>query len=96
LILGRKWRVLLTIWRDYSRIIIILTKSRMFQYNTTMKKLILLSAVLLFIIFSGCTQVVTAPIKLAGAVVGTTLDVAGAAGGAVVNTVTGGSDGKDD
>ena len=65
----------------------------MFQYNTTMKKLILLPTILLFV---GCTQVVTAPIKLAGAVVGTTLDVAGAAGGAVVNTVTGGSDDKDD
>ena len=43
-------------------------------------------------IFSGCTQIVTAPISLAGKAVSTTLDVAGAAGGAVVNTVTGGSD----
>ena len=56
-----------------------------------MKKLILLPILLLF---TGCTQVVTAPVKLAGAVVSTTFDVAGAAGGAVVNTVTGG--GSDD
>jgi len=48
------------------------------------------------LLFSGCTQVVTAPVKLAGAVVSTTFDVAGAAGGAVVNTVTGGSDDKDE
>ena len=66
----------------------------MFQYNIDMKKQILLLA-LLFLLF-GCTQVVTAPVKLAGAVVGTTLDVAGAAGGAVVNTVTGGGSDKDD
>ncbi len=58
-----------------------------------MKKPILLLTILLL---SGCTQVVTAPVKLAGAVVSTTFDVAGAAGGAVVNTVTGGSDDKDD
>ena len=42
-------------------------------------------------ILSGCTQIVTAPISLAGKAVSTTLDVAGSAGGAVVNTVTGGS-----
>ncbi len=66
----------------------------MFQYNTDMKKQILYLTLLF--LFSGCTQVITAPVKLAGAVVGTTLDVAGAAGGAVVNTVTGGSSDKDD
>jgi len=43
-------------------------------------------------ILGGCTQIVTAPISLAGSAVSTTLDVAGSAGGAVVNTVTGGSD----
>ncbi len=59
-----------------------------------MKKQILYLTLLF--LFSGCTQVITAPVKLAGAVVGTTLDVAGAAGGAVVNTVTGGSSDKDD
>jgi len=60
-----------------------------------MKKQILLLSITL-ILFGGCTQVVTAPVKLAGAVVSTTLDVAGSAGGAVVNTVTGGgSDGDE-
>jgi len=43
-------------------------------------------------ILSGCTQIVTAPISLAGSAVSTTLDVVGSAGGAVVNTVTGGDD----
>ncbi len=42
--------------------------------------------------FLGCTQIVTTPISLTGKAVSTTLDVAGSAGGAVVNTVTGGSD----
>ena len=46
-------------------------------------------------IFSGCTQIVTAPISIAGKAVTTTLDVAGAAGGAVVNTITGGSSSKE-
>ena len=45
-----------------------------------------------FFILNGCTQIVTAPISIAGSAVGATLDVAGAAGGAVVNTVTGGDD----
>ena len=53
-------------------------------------KFILILIISLFII-SGCTQIVTAPISLAGSAVSTTLDVAGSAGGAVVNTVTGGS-----
>ena len=57
-----------------------------------MKKIIIIPIIL---IFTGCTQVITAPISLAGAVVGTTLDVAGSAGGAVVNIVTGDSS-KDD
>jgi uncharacterized protein YceK len=51
----------------------------------------LLGIIALFLI-SGCTQIVTAPISLAGKAVSTTLDVAGSAGGAIVNTVTGGSD----
>ena len=55
-----------------------------------MKKLLLLIATIFM--FAGCTQIVTAPISLAGKAVSTTLDVAGSAGGAVVNTVTGGSD----
>jgi len=88
-------KALLSCW-DYSRIIIVLRISRFFQYNTAMKKQILLPMTVLFFLFTGCTQIVTAPVKLAGAVVSTTFDVAGAAGGAVVNTVTGGSSDKDD
>lgn len=57
-----------------------------------MKKLIIIPIIL---ILSGCTQIVTAPISVAGAVVGTTLDVAGSAAGAVVNTVTGGNSDKE-
>lgn len=41
---------------------------------------------------SGCTQIVTAPIKIAGAAVGATIDVAGSAAHAVV----GSDDEKDD
>jgi len=53
-------------------------------------KYLLLALIATFFI-NGCTQIVTAPVSLAGSAVSTTLDVAGAAGGAVVNTVTGGS-----
>jgi len=52
----------------------------------------LIVAIISLFIINGCTQIVTAPISLAGSAVSATLDVAGAAGGAVVNTVTGGSD----
>ena len=55
-----------------------------------MKKVIF--AILSIFLINGCTQIVTAPVSLAGKAVTTTLDVAGAAGGAVVNTVTGGDD----
>ena len=51
---------------------------------------------LMLLLLSGCTQIVTAPISLVGAVASTTLDVAGSAGGAVVNTVTGGNSDEDD
>ena len=54
-----------------------------------MKKFLLLTIAVLAI--NGCTQIVTAPVALVGKAATTTLDVAGAAGGAVVNTVTGGS-----
>jgi len=37
-------------------------------------------------ILSGCTQVVTAPIYVAGAVVSTTIDITGSAVGAVIDT----------
>ena len=49
-------------------------------------------AIIATFFISGCTQIVTAPVSLAGSAVSTTLDVAGSAGGAVVKTVTGGSD----
>lgn len=52
-----------------------------------MKKLTLYT-IMTLVFMSGCTQIVTAPIKIAGAAVGTTIDVAGSAVGAV----TGGSD----
>jgi uncharacterized protein YceK len=40
----------------------------------------------IIISLSGCTQVITAPIKIAGAAVGATLDVAGSAAHAVVGS----------
>ena len=46
---------------------------------------------MILVLLSGCTQVVTAPIKIAGAVVSTTIDVTGSAVGAVV-----GSDDEDE
>ena len=52
-----------------------------------MKKLTIYSIITL-VLMSGCTQIVTAPIKIAGAAVSTTVDVASSAVGAV----TGGSD----
>jgi len=36
-------------------------------------------------VFSGCTQIVTAPIYVAGAVVSTSIDVTGSAVGAVID-----------
>ena len=35
---------------------------------------------------SGCTQIVTVPVSIAGTVVGTTIDVTGAAVGAVISS----------
>jgi len=52
-----------------------------------MKKLTIYTIITL-VFMSGCTQIVTAPIKIAGAAVGATIDVAGSAVGAVA----GGSD----
>ncbi len=54
------------------------------------KSTILLFAFGLLILLGGCTQVVTAPIRVAGATASATLDVAGSAAGAVVHTVSGG------
>jgi uncharacterized protein YceK len=55
-----------------------------------MKKLTLYS-IMILILLSGCTQVVTAPIYVAGAAVSTTIDVTGSAVHAVV-----GSDDEDE
>ena len=62
--------------------------------NLKLKNLVLIVSTL--IIGTGCTTLVTAPIEVTGAVVSTTFNMVGAAGGAVVNTVTGGSSDKDD
>ena len=56
-----------------------------------MKREVLTYLALLFFI-SGCTQIVTAPIKVAGAVVGATVDVAGS----VVHATVGSDDKKHD
>jgi uncharacterized protein YceK len=47
------------------------------------KNSIILSIITL-VLLSGCTQIVTAPIKIAGAAVSATIDVASSAAGAVV------------
>lgn len=48
-----------------------------------MKKTILFT-LLTLLTMSGCTQIVTAPISIAGTVVSSTIDVAGSAVGAVI------------
>jgi uncharacterized protein YceK len=58
-----------------------------------LKKSILYS-VLVLVLLSGCTQVVTAPISVAGSVVGTTIDVAGSTVDAVTDSED--SDGEED
>ncbi len=50
-----------------------------------MKKLTIYS-IMVLVLLSGCTQVVTAPIKIAGAAVSTTIDVTSSAVGAVVGS----------
>lgn|GEM_PF-1112662 len=55
-----------------------------FGYNVAMKKIALITGIVLLFL-SGCTQVVTAPIYVAGAVVTTTIDVAGATADAVTD-----------
>jgi len=40
------------------------------------------------VLLSGCTQVVTAPISIAGSAVSATVDVAGSVAGAAVNVAT--------
>ena len=50
-----------------------------------MKKLTIVSMMILLLL-SGCTQIVTAPIAIAGSAVSATIDVAGSAVGAVVGS----------
>ena len=52
---------------------------------SSLKKLTLY-LIMILVLLSGCTQVVTAPIYVAGAVVSTTIDVTGSAVGAVVSS----------
>ena len=47
--------------------------------------------IIMLLFFSGCTQIVTAPIKIVGATAGAVIDVTGSAVGAVV-----GSDDKEE
>jgi phosphate/sulfate permease len=62
-----------------------------------MKQTILFYNLLIFgLFFAGCTQVVTAPVSLATTVVGTTVDVASAAGGAVYDVATSDDDEKEE
>jgi len=63
-------------------------------YFPWMKNLVILS--LVGCCFTGCTQVVTAPIAVTGAVAEAGIHMVGAAGGAVVDTVSGGSDNDED
>jgi uncharacterized protein YceK len=42
----------------------------------------------ILVLLSGCTQVVTAPISIAGSAVSATVDVAGSVAGAAVDVVT--------
>ncbi len=50
-----------------------------------------IASIMILVLLSGCTQVVTAPISIAGAAVSATIDVTGSAVGAVV-----GSDDEDE
>lgn len=53
------------------------TLDMFFGYNDAMKRITLILPIA-FLFLAGCTQVVTAPIYVAGAAVTTTIDVAGA------------------
>ncbi|WP_415407527.1 hypothetical protein ACLHDG_03085 [Sulfurovum sp. CS9] len=50
-----------------------------------------LYSIMILVLLSGCTQVVTAPISIAGSAVSATIDITGSAVGAVV-----GSDDEDE
>jgi len=66
-----------------------------FSYTSGMKLLTFITSITL-VLFTGCTQVVTAPISIAGAAVSATVDVAGSVAGAAVNVATSGSDDDED
>lgn len=51
-----------------------------------------LHSIIILVLLSGCTQVVTAPISIAGSVVGATIDVTGSA----INAVAGSDDEEDE
>jgi hypothetical protein len=51
-----------------------------------------LYSLIILLLFSGCTQVVTAPIEIAGSVASATIDVAGS----TVNAVSGSDEEKED
>jgi len=55
-------------------------------------KNIYIYTLLILVLLSGCTQVVTAPISIAGSAVSATVDVAGSVAGAAVNVATSGDD----
>ncbi len=52
------------------------------------KNILLLVLASSFMFIVGCTQVVTAPVSIAGSAVGATIDVAGSAVGAAVDIAT--------
>ena len=60
------------------------------------KRLFLIFSIILVLQLDGCTTLVTAPIDITGSVVSATFNMVGAAGGAIVNTVTGGDAGDDE
>ena len=51
---------------------------------------------IIILVLSGCTQVVTAPISIAGSAVGATVDVAGSAVGAAVDIASSDDEDKKD
>ena len=55
-----------------------------------MKRWLVITLTSSLLLLQGCTSIITAPIDVASSVVGAGFHMVGAAGGAVVNTVTGG------
>jgi uncharacterized protein YceK len=47
---------------------------------------IIINTIIMILVLTGCTQVVTAPIKVTGAVVGATIDIVGATTRAVAGS----------